>query len=199
MSNTAQPAAAKPKRRWFQYSLRTLLLLALLVGLASSLIVREMREVRTICWDVDGTRLLSVKEFHGQRRIRLEHGSSYITMLPRDSRTVQDETKRGKWLIYIWAEWNTYEYAELLSCAKSAEQLGGTVAVGARPYVRYSDIPAFDIGPYRTPYWVVLSDGKILGEKSGLLTPQEVTGFVRQALGVAEGQGQKATRRCSSP
>ena len=141
-----------------------------------------MGEVHVIAWDENGVPLLWKSRSTVPRTNPLQERLGSMTVLPHDSRAIQDETKQGRWLIYIWAEWNCHEAAELLMCAKSADKLAGTVAMGVRPYSHYSDIPAFKINPYRTPCWVVLSDGKILGQKSGFLTPDEIIGFVRQSL-----------------
>lgn len=130
----------------------------------------------------NGKRVVFEKEPDALERIRLEDGSAYVQVLPKDAQQIQAETRSGTWLVYIGASWNSYEAAELFVAAEAAEVLQETARVGARTYSNYSDIPVFQLTPHTSPRWVVVSDGKVLGEQSGYLTRDQAVHFVLDTI-----------------
>lgn len=154
---------------------------SVLQGAANGVTSKEV-EVRTIAVNKEGVHLLSVKASNTPERIRIQNGSVDVLVLPQNSQRIHDETKSGAWLVYIWAPWNSHEAAELMVVAEAAESLRGTAKVAARTYTDYSDIPDFQLTPHTSPRWVVLFDGKVLGELSGYLGRDQVVTFVRTTI-----------------
>jgi hypothetical protein len=137
--------------------------------------------------DVRDIRIYCVKGEDGRERLVVENGSTNLIVLPRDSGPIQDELKTGTWLVYFCAQWSVYELQTIATASTAADSLRGTAKVAIREWVKYEDInrlyPGFRERRISSPpLWVLLSDGKVLGDLTGAHRSDEVVAFVRQRL-----------------
>ena len=89
--------------------------------------------------------------------------------------------------MYFCAVWSAEDVACVATASTAADSLAGTAKVAVREYEEYDEVkklyPAVpDKWPAHPPLWVLLSDGKVLGNLTGQRRPEKVVEFVVQRL-----------------
>jgi hypothetical protein len=116
--------------------------------------------------------------------IRIEGAPKNVRCFPMAPDAREPELRRGTWLILNFAIASVPDARSVVTAVRCANRLGQTVSVGVRPFSSYDELkswcPQYVRPSAESPLWIVMKDGEILGDLSGVQTEDTLLAFVKK-------------------
>ena len=107
-------------------------------------------------------------------RIRFLNPPEYCHALGMAPEEIEPNLIKGNWIILLVAVWSGPDRAAVDFALKSMDEMKDkNINLGVRPFNMHSEISKWCAEAkekWRSPVWLWLKDGKLVDEKSGLLT-----------------------------
>ena len=117
-------------------------------------------------------------------RIEVGNEPEYCKSLAMNPEQVEPELLEGSWLIHLVAVWSAPDIASIEQSLAVVKMLNGRVKLGIRPFDKHEETARWATikEKWGSPIWLTFRDGKMLEEKVGLLSDNELFEMVRRAL-----------------
>ncbi len=124
------------------------------------------------------------RDKNGCPRIVLTGEPPYFHALVAAPSGREPELNTGNWLVMAFAVWSIPDNLAIQTALEAAKRFGGKFNLGLRPFDDFKEFGAWcphleDDG--RSPKWVLIRDGKVCMEHSGILTIEELVEVIEGA------------------
>jgi hypothetical protein len=117
-------------------------------------------------------------------RIELGDEPEYCQSLAMNPEQIEPDLPEGSWLINLVAVWSAPDIASIEQSLAAVKMLNGRVKLGIRPFDKHEETARWATvkEKWGSPIRLTFRDGKMLEEKVGLLSDNELFEMVRRAL-----------------
>jgi len=151
-----------------------------------------------------------VSHVPNQFRLWLDGEPDYVQALPMAPAKLEPELTRGDWLVLVFAVWSMKDIKAIQTAIEFAKKRNGEFKLGIRPFDRHEELKSWapmshlphhesttlaERGPAtspelfissdrsRSPLWLFLKDGVLIGEAAGPLSQDALAASIRSFFG----------------
>jgi len=121
----------------------------------------------------------------GSYKLVFEDEPAYCKALVMSPLAKESELTQGLWLVLLFAVWSVPDRSNIGVALSVVKEFNGKVFLGVRPFDNHDEIKKWcpEVKEkYGSPIWLVMKNGKLLKERTGLYSKEELKNLIQSVI-----------------